>query len=115
MKRKNQFLTAMLCASLMMGNSAAILAQDNGKQKEAKPTAGVRVDRVGQAGDGPADVFWLAEPTQDATFQIAVPDPPQGLIASAVAPQVQYVHNEFSFDTKVVKGAPYSAEAITES
>jgi hypothetical protein len=115
MKRKKQLLTAMLCVSTALGNSAAAFAQDKVKQQEAKPTAGVRINRVGQAGDAQADVFWIAEPPQGATFQVDLPAPPQSLVASAVGPQVQYVHNEFSFDSRVVKGAPYSAEAITES
>jgi len=39
--------------------------------------------------------------------------PPQDV--AFAAPQVQFIHNEFSFDGKVVKGAPYSADAVTET
>ena len=40
--------------------------------------------------------------------------PPRQDVAYA-APQVQFIHNEFSFDGKMVKGAPYSADAVTET
>jgi hypothetical protein len=122
MRRKKQLLTVALCASSMFGNSALVLAQDNVKRQEAKPTPGVRVSKAEPLGDIQSDVFWIADPPQDPTFQIATPAPPvpgmpgmPGMMASVAVPQVQFMTNEFGFDGKVVKGAPYSADAVTES
>jgi len=114
MKRKRQFLIAMLCAFSMLGNSAAVLAQSKDKKQEAKSSAPVREVQV---VDLPSDVLWVGEPGQDPAFQFPVPTlPPELAIAQYLdAPQVEFIHNEFNFDGKVVKGAPYSADAVTET
>lgn len=107
MKRKRQLLIAMLCTFSMLGNSAAVVAQSKDKKQEPKSNT----QRVAEA---PSDVFWIGEPVQDPAFGGAFPVSDAGFVASA-APQVEFMHNEFNFDSKVVKGAPYSADAVTET
>ena len=108
MKRKKQFLMAMLCAFSMLSNSAAVVAQSKDKQQEPKASAQ-------QAPEVPRDVFWIGESAQEPAFKIALAGPDQEMMAYAPARQVEFIHNEFSFDGKLVKDAPYSADAVTET
>src|SRR6185436_8162469 len=50
------------------------------------------------------------EVRRDGTFNIQLPPPGLGMAEHTI----DFVASEFSFDGKVVKNAPYSAEAITE-
>jgi hypothetical protein len=101
MRRKKQFLMAALCAFSMVVNSVAVVAQS--KDKKQEPQSGAQ-----QAPEPPSDRLLLLP---SPTFEMAVP--PQDF--AFAAPQVQFIHNEFSFDGRLVKGAPYSAEAVTET
>src|SRR5262245_55904490 len=107
MKSKKQMLMALLCAFSMIANSVAVVAQSKDKKQESK--AGAQ-----QAPEVPGDFFWIGEPAQDHTFHMAVAGPGQERMAFGPAHQVEFIHNEFSFDNQMVKGAPYSAEAVTE-
>jgi hypothetical protein len=103
MRRKKQFLMAALCAFSMIINSMAVVAQS--KDKKQEPKSGAQ-----QSPEGPSDSpLLLPEPT----FHMALL--PQDEVVARAAPQVEFIHNEFSFDGKVVKGAPYSADAVTET
>lgn len=82
MSKKKQLLTAMLCASSMMINSVAVIAQNKDKKQETKPA--------------PAQGAWVT----------TLPAPP---------PPAAFIQREFSFGGPVVKDAPYSAEAVTET
>jgi hypothetical protein len=104
MRRKKQYLMAALCAFSMMINSAAVVAQSGDKKQE--PKSGAQ-----QSPEGRSDNLFFFP--QDPTFQIAVTAPAQDI--AYAAPQVEFIHHEFSFDGHIVKGAPYSAEAITET
>lgn len=109
MKRKKQFLTAMLCAFSLLGNSAAAFAQSQDKRKEPK-------SNTKQAPEPSGDVFWVAgEPGQEPTFEVPLPPPQLSIAHFDGAPQVEFMHNEFNFDGKLVKDAPYSADAVTET
>jgi hypothetical protein len=101
MRRQKQFLMAALCAFSMVVNSVAVVAQSKDKKQEPKSD-------TQQAPEPPSDRLLLLP---SPTFNIAVP--PQDV--AYAAPQVQFIHNEFSFDGKLVKGAPYSADAVTET
>src|SRR5215510_6300461 len=112
MKRKKQLVIAMLCVFSMMAQSVSVIAQSKDKKQEPKSGAQLTTTQ-------PDDFIWIGEPAPDysiqrdrtsllwqaaAPFQAAVPFPPQ----------VEFIHNEFSFDGKLVKDAPYSADAVTE-
>jgi hypothetical protein len=101
MRRQKQCLMAALCAFSMVVNSVAVVAQSKDKKQEPKSD-------TQQAPEPPSDRLLLLP---SPTFNIAVP--PQDV--AYAAPQVQFIHNEFSFDGKLVKGAPYSADAVTET
>ena len=100
MRRKKQFLMAALCAFSMLVNSAAVVAQS--KDKKQEPQSGAQ-----QAPEPPSDNLLLPAPS------LHISRIPQDIAYGA--PQVQFIHNEFSFDSKLVKGAPYSADAVTET
>ena len=101
MRRQKQFLMAALCAFSMVVNSVAVVAQSKDKKQEPKSD-------TQQAPEPPIDRLLLPPPP---FFNMAIP--PQDV--SYAAPQVQFIHNEFSFDGSMVKGAPYSADAVTET
>jgi len=107
MKRKKHLLMVMLCAFSMLSNSAAVVAQSKDKQQEPKSD-------TKQPPGVPGDVFWTGEPGQDSVFHFAIAGPGQERAAFGPAQQVEFIHNEFSFDGKLVKDAPYSADAVTE-
>ena len=49
---------------------------------------------------------------QPATFEVPVPPPLEGEVQTDV---VRFVSSEFSWREEIVKGAPYAAQAITET
>lgn len=89
-------------AVLFLGYGADVLAQQAAQQKETqKEERDIVIERNGVVVTGeripgpPPDVMFGGGPGQDFTFN--------------------FVTSEMSFDLKVVKGAPYSAEAVTET
>src|SRR5262245_4934849 len=111
MKRKRQLLMVMLCAFSMLANSAAVVAQSvaqtvaQSKDKQQDPKSNTR-----QAPEAQGDILLIAEPAQEPTFNIAVGGPGPERMAFVPGRQVEFIHNEFSFDNKLVKDAPYSAD-----
>ena len=108
MKKKKQLLMAMLCAFAMLSNSVSVLAQSKDKQQEPK-------SNTKQAPEAPSDFFWVGAPFEGPVFNIATPGPGQEIAAVTPARQVEFIHNEFSFDSKLVKDAPYSADVVNET
>jgi hypothetical protein len=102
MKRKKQLLMAMLCVFSMLSNSAAVVAQSEDKKQESKSSPQ-------QETAGPNAASQVGEFPQGPAFHIASEVPGQE------GPQVEFVHNGISFDSKVVKDKPYSADAVTET
>jgi len=101
MKRnQKQLLMAMLCMFSMLSNSAAVVAQSKDKNQESNFA-------TRQATAVPNSVFQIGEQTQEPSLHIASPAPGQE------GHQVEFVHNGISFDGKVVKDNPYSADAVT--
>ena len=97
---------AMLCAFSMLGNSAAIVAQSKDKKQEPKSI-------TQQEAGAPNAVFLIGEPPPVPALHIPFAAPGQEV--AYAAPQVEFINSEFSFDGKVVRGAPYSADAVTET
>jgi hypothetical protein len=79
----------------MMINSMAVVAQSRDKRQEPKSGAP-------QAPEEPSNNLFFLPP--EPALHIAY-----------AAPQDEFIHNEFSFADTVVKDAPYSAEAVTET
>src|SRR5262245_46303129 len=103
MRGKKQFLMAALCAFSMIINSVAVVAQS--KDKKQEPKSGAQ-----QAPESQIFDFFISAPPPErfafATF---------GQDVAYAAPQVEFISHEFNFDAKVVKDAPYSADAVTET
>jgi hypothetical protein len=106
MRRKKQLLMATLCAFSMTINSMAVIAQSQDKKQESK-------SNTLQAPEPPTFDFLVGYPPTDTAFHFTFADAAQDV--AFAAPQVEFIHHEFSFDGKTVKGAPYSAETVTET
>jgi hypothetical protein len=106
MRRKKQFLMATLCAFSMTINSMAVIAQSQDKKQDPK-------SNTQQAPEPPTFDFLTYYPAPETDFHFTFTDAAQDV--AFAAPQVEFLHHEFSFDGKMVKDAPYSAEAVTET
>jgi hypothetical protein len=105
MRRKKQFLMAALCAFSMIINSMAVVAQSKDKKQEPKST-------TQQAPEPPSFDFLIGPPPPERNFLFGFG---AGQDVAYAAPQVEFISHEFNFDGKVVKDAPYSADAVTET
>jgi hypothetical protein len=103
---RKQFLLAMLCAFSLTINSMAVMAQSQDKKQEPK-------SNTRQVPEPPIFDFLTDHSAPEAAFHFTFADPVQDV--AFAAPQVEFIHHEFSFDGKMVKDAPYSAEAVTET
>ncbi|MFN7949386.1 MAG: energy transducer TonB [Blastocatellia bacterium] len=114
MKIQGKKFAALSCALAMSVSSFTTLAQSAQQDKTQDNTK--RVEKVQQRemiivhtdGNGPGQ-----------EFNIQVPPPPPGVPGAfggfALGDNTfQFIGNEMSFSSKVVKGAPYSADAVTE-
>jgi len=106
MRRKKQFLIAALCAFSMIINSVAVVAQSKDKKQEPKAT-------TQQAPEPPSFDFLIGAPPPEGNFLFGFAGQAQDV--AYAAPQVEFISHEFNFDGKVVKDAPYSADAVTET
>jgi hypothetical protein len=103
--RKKKQLLIMLCAFSMLRNGAEVVAQSEDKNQAPKMA-------TQQEPGSPNAVFPIGEPPlMGPSFHIAVAPPGQ----DGAAHHIEFIHNEFTFDGKVVKDAPYSADAVTET
>src|SRR5262245_11716685 len=106
MRRKKQFLMAALCAFSMIINSVGVVAQSKDKKQEPRST-------TQQAPEPPNFDFLIDGPPPDRNFLFGFGASPQDV--AHAGPQVEFISHEFNFDGKVVKDAPYSADAVTET
>ncbi len=115
MKRKTRLVIAMLCAYAMIGDSAAVFAQSQDKQQETTTKKQVFVGQDGKVVEVPSGGVWVGGQGQEGRVHFTFSDSAGFVTDGHHAPQVEFMHNEFHFDSKVVKGAPYSADAVTET
>jgi hypothetical protein len=106
MRRKKQFLMAALCAFSMIINSVGVVAQSKDKKQEPRST-------TQQAPEPPSFDFLIGAPPPERNFLFGFGASAQDI--AHAAPQVEFISHEFNFDGKVVKDAPYSADAVTET
>ena len=111
--QKRPLLTAASILALL-ANSAGVAAQDGAAQPKTKERSDrvIMIDREGATRVlGPG-----GDPLHIGIQGPAIGFPPE-VVASASGDGYTYsfVSSEMSFDNKVVKGAPYSAEAVTET
>ncbi|HKP73744.1 MAG TPA: energy transducer TonB [Pyrinomonadaceae bacterium] len=106
MSTHRRLMTAMFCALAMLANGTGALAQTQQKEKQLAPPAGdVMIERQGGMMRMPG------VPPDGDFFTMQIAPPPPGADTFAFS----FVSSEMNFDSKVVKGAPYSAEAVSES
>ena len=99
MRIHRRFITSALCTLAALSFSAVTFAQDAPPEKAAgKPGDVIVVEREVVGPGGRAGIRRTLPPGR--------PDGDDTLV---------FISSEMSFDGKVVKGAPYSAQAITET
>jgi TonB family protein len=108
---KRRLMTATLCALALLANgTGALFAQTRQKTQPAQPPQqDIVIERHGGVPGMP-----LPPPPHEGEFfrmQIAPGAPP----APGEAFSFSFMSSDMHFDSKVVKGAPYSAESVTES
>jgi hypothetical protein len=113
MKRKSQVWLTVFCSAALLGNSVVGLAQDKGKPAE-RVEKHMLIEPDGQVLEAPTGTFTIttAPGAQRAGFSFVTGG---GEAISGAPPQVQVITSEFNFDSKIVKGAPYSADGVTET
>lgn len=106
---KRRLLTAVFCTLALLTNGAgALFAQTQQKARQAPPP--------------PPEQDVVIERIDPILQRLPAPPGQGGLFEMHIAPgapgdsfSFSFVSSEMQFDSKVVKGAPYSAEAVTES
>lgn len=99
---KRRLLTAVFCTLAILTNGAgALLAQTQQKMRQAAPPPPEHDVMIAREGMMP---------------------PPEGFFEMHIAPgapgdsfNFSFMSSEMNFDSKIVKGAPYSAESVSES
>jgi len=108
MKRRKNLLSAIVLTIILVSNVASLSAQEKTQAKEKAQKADVvfftEGSRVHVAGEPGAQAYAFVSDQEGAGERIKVGD---GTFA--------FVSSEMAFDATPVKGAPYSAEAVTES
>lgn len=87
MNRDRQILAGVLCAAFVFTSSAPIFSQ------QKQPASDVVIMQREKVVQGPVGTAPVPPPSEDAFY---------------------FVSSEMGFDGKLVKGAPYSAQAVTE-
>jgi hypothetical protein len=110
MKAQRRWMVVMFALALL-ATSAVVVAQDKAQQEKAQQEKA----QHDKAQKRDRDI--LIE--RNGTFNIAIPPPEGSLRMPAMAmgdgATSIFVSSEMGFGGKVVKGAPYSAQAVTES
>lgn len=104
MRVQKRISVTIICLLAILANGAGVFAQVKRQPKGQKPDPDVIVQ--GQEGK----VF--VAPRMPGHFEVAVDGPADRL---KVGDTFLFVASEVSFDGRVVKNAPYSAQAITET
>jgi TonB family protein len=107
MRRESKIVRALACALVLVANGAGALAQDQGRAGADKRV----VEKAAQEGTPPGNVMISAMP------RVAVSSPNGGVVVGGGQGEFgfTFVESEMSFDSKIIKGAPFSADAVTES
>jgi TonB family protein len=114
MKSQRAWIAAVICA--LLANSAGVTVQ--GTSQEGKTTRSSSFIFVGQDQTAhPVEGgVWISQTGEGAVTSFSVTGPDLKLWASQDSPVgFSFISSEFSFDGRVVKGAPYSAEGVTET
>ncbi len=113
MRIQRRWTVALYCAFALLANGPGVLAQGTGQGKpQPKSDAEVIIDQEINGGVVKQRIVrsGVAGPVTE------IPFPPEIVLSGGGDDfTFNFVASEMSFDGKVVKGAPYSAEAVTET
>jgi TonB family protein len=115
-KMKRRLTTATFCALALLANgTGALFAQTQQRVRQAPPPPppaeqDVLMERLERHGELPR-VRVMSDHPEMFEMQIAPGTPG----APGESFSFSFMSSEMHFDSKIVKGAPYSAEAVTES
>ncbi|HEX8160250.1 MAG TPA: energy transducer TonB [Pyrinomonadaceae bacterium] len=102
MSKRGKFLRALACALAISANGAGAQAQEVRARKPAPPPPGEPAEK---------DRFMFTQMAGEG-----IPVQQGGVVLGAPGEySFTFVSSEMAFDSKVVKGAPFSGEAVTES
>ncbi|HEV2802731.1 MAG TPA: energy transducer TonB [Pyrinomonadaceae bacterium] len=106
MKRRLQTTAALCALALLLNGTGALFAQTQQRTQQTPPPpeANILIDRLSEVPRV------QALPGHGEMFEMHIA---QGAPGEAV--DFSFMSSEMHFDSKVVKGVPYSAEAVTES
>jgi TonB family protein len=109
-KMKRRLMTAALCALALLANgTGALFAQTQQRTQTAPPPPPQDVLIEGHVGMPRVEVL----PAHPEMFEMQIAPGAPGTSGESFS--FSFMSSDMHFDSKVVKGAPYSAEAITES
>jgi hypothetical protein len=109
MNSKRQILAGMLCAAFVLSSAAPIFSQQPQPAPEVVVVQGMKVQEPeGAAPKAPSGDVMVFQRERVQGPEGAMPMQHPGDDA------FYFVTSEMSFDGKLVKGAPYSAQAVTE-
>ncbi|QQS45642.1 MAG: hypothetical protein IPM66_17145 [Acidobacteriota bacterium] len=112
MKTVRKTFSVFLCATAMLVNGLPAMAQSKEQPKSKNETRTfIFKGEDGQVQEVKGKAAWVG---QDGNhFEMHVP---AGVMHLQEGPaSVEFISHEFSFDSKIVKGAPYTADAVTET
>ncbi|MFL6228916.1 MAG: energy transducer TonB [Pyrinomonadaceae bacterium] len=110
MRREGQVWRALACGLVLVANGAGALAQDQGR---AAAERRVVLEKAVQEGHATGSVVINGAPSISITSQGG----PMVAIGGGQGGEYgfTFVSSEMAFDSKVIKGVPFSADAVTES
>jgi TonB family protein len=113
MRRENKGLRALVCAVALLANGAGALGQDQVQVRERQAAEKAATERAAQEGQEKQRIMIDQMPR----IEIATPQGGGGgvIIGAPGEYGFSFFSSEMAFDSKVIKGAPFSADAVTES
>ncbi len=116
MKRQRQWIVTVICTLALLANGANVAAQrayQEGKATRSSSFIFVTQDQTAHPVEGG---LWISQRGESAVTSFSATGPDFRVWASQDGPMsFSFISSEFSFDGRVVKGAPYSAEGVTET
>lgn len=119
MNTTRKMFTSFFCVAALLVNSLPAFAQSKEETKTKTKTQTrtfIFQGDDGQVREVNGDAVWVggANSAGQDVNHIRMREP-GGMHFQQQVPDVEFISHEFSFDSKIVKGAPYTADAVTES
>lgn len=117
MNSAKRMFGTIFCAAALVVNGLPAMAQTQEKEKQKMKTETETRTFIFKGEDGKVQeikggsVNWVGNHDGDH-FQVRTAGP---IHLQDGAGNIEFISHEFSFDSKIVKGAPYTADAVTET